>query len=174
MQIERGGARVKHLPFAVLVLGFAASFVGCASQPPPTPPQQDQLARAISPPEKALEPAQPLPGAARAVLKSRMANHVRDMTDLVSAIMVLDYPTIANRAKAVASDANLARPLGGDATELNALLPDRFFEYQDELRKNARALAAAAERMDALEVAEAYGHVSESCVRCHAVYRGGR
>jgi cytochrome c556 len=102
-----------------------------------------------------------------------MANHVRDMTDLVSAIMVLDYPTIADRAKGVASDANLARPLGGDATELNALLPDQFFQYQDDLRKNARLLATAAERMDALQVADAYGRVSESCVRCHAVYRGG-
>jgi cytochrome c556 len=103
-----------------------------------------------------------------------MANHTKDMTDLVSAIMVLDYPTIADRAKAVAADANLARPLGGDATELNTLLPDKFFQYQDDLRKNAGVLAAAAERMDALQVADAYGHLSESCVRCHAVYRGGR
>ena len=103
-----------------------------------------------------------------------MASHVREMSDLVSAILVLDYPTIADRAKAVASDANLARPLGGDATELNALLPDLFFQYQDELRKNAHLLATAAERTDPLQVAEAYGRVSESCVRCHAVYRGGR
>jgi cytochrome c556 len=172
MQSEAGGACVKHLPLAVLLLG-TASFVGCASQPPPPPPQ-DQLARAISPPAKSLEPAQPLPGAARAVLKSRMASHVRDMTDLVSAILALDYPTIADRAKAVAADANLARPLGGDATELNTLLPDKFFEYQDDLRKNARVLAGAAERMDAQQVADAYGHLSESCVRCHSVYRGGR
>lgn len=165
---------MKHHPSSVLVVGVVLGMVGCASQPPPQPPQQQQLAQAMSPQAKSLEPAQPLPGAARAVLKSRMANHVRDMSELVSAIMVLDYPTIVDRAKAVAGDANLARPLGGDATELNALLPDKFFEYQDDLRKNAGLLAAAAERMDALAVAEAYGHLSESCVRCHGVYRGGR
>jgi cytochrome c556 len=148
----------------------------CASQPPPpAAPQESQLARAVAPPATAhLEPPEALPGAARAVLKRRMAGHVRDMSDLESAIMVLDYAAIHDRAQAVAGDANLARPLGGDATELNSLLPDKFFDYQDALRNNARLLATAAERMNALEVADAYGRVAESCVQCHASYRSGR
>jgi cytochrome c556 len=156
-----------------LVLGAGA----CASQPPPPAPAQEaQLARAVAPPTPTphLEPPEALPGAARAILKRRMAGHVRDMSDLVSAIMVLDYAAIHDRAQAVAGDANLARPLGGDATELNSLLPDKFFEYQDALRNNARLLATAAERMDALEVGSAYGRVAESCVQCHASYRSGR
>src|SRR5689334_23127133 len=142
----------------MLLVCFVAMVGACAAQPA-APPQQGQLARAVAPPatEPHLEPAQPLPGAARAVLKSRMASHVRDMTALVSAIMVLDYASIHQRAMDVAGDANLARPLGGDATELNTLLPEKFFEYQDQLRASARQLADAAERTDALAVSDAYG-----------------
>jgi cytochrome c556 len=100
-----------------------------------------------------------------------MVSHVRDMSDLVSAIMVLDYPGIAERAEAIASDVNFSRPITGDATELNAALPEEFFVRQDELRARARALAAAARAPDAPRVAAEYGHLAEGCVRCHADFR---
>ncbi len=145
----------------------------CASQPPPASPQRQQFANAVSPGPR-LEPKQPLPGAVKELLRRRMVDHTRDMSNLVSAIMVLDYPSIHTRAEAVAADANLSRPIAGDATELNSSLPERFFLYQDELRANARLLASAAERLDAQAVADAYGRVAESCVRCHASYRAGR
>ena len=163
-----GSSRVSFA-FACAAQGLLAG--ACAA--PPAPPQRQQLAAAVAPGPR-LEPKQPLPGAAREMLRSRMADHTRDMSNLVSAIMVLDYPAIHTRAQAVAADANLSRPLAGDATELNSSLPDEFFAYQDELRANARLLAAAAERLDALAVADAYGRVSQSCVKCHASYRGGR
>jgi cytochrome c556 len=151
-----------------------ATIAGCASQPErDQPPQQAQLVQAISPPAR-LEPPEYLSGMARAVLRTRMASHARDMGDLMSAIMVLQYDRIRDRASAIASDASLARPLTGDATELNSALPEKFFQHQDELKAGAKALAVAADKQSAFAVAEAYGRVSETCVRCHGVYRQGR
>jgi hypothetical protein len=136
------------------------------------PPQQAQLVRAISPPSR-LEPPAALPEVSRAVLRTLMAAHARNMSDLVSAIMLLDYPRINAGAKGVASDASVARPLTGDATELNAQLPARFFQLQDDLRAEAAKLAVSAENLDAFQVADSYGRLSQTCVRCHAVYRAG-
>jgi cytochrome c556 len=93
------------------------------------------------------------------------------MGDLVSAIMVLDYARISQNADSIASDVNLSRPISGDATELNSSLPEKFFVRQDELRAGARALAAAARELDPYKVANAYGRLSEGCVRCHADFR---
>jgi hypothetical protein len=153
--------------------------LACASQPRPEPtqppPQQQQpVALAVSPGPSHLEPKQPLPPLARSFVKGRMANHARNMTDLIAAIMSLDYAAIDRGARGIAAGGDLARPLTGDASELNAQLPERFFDYQDDLRKNALTLAEAAQRADARGVADAYGHLSESCVNCHAAYRAGR
>ena len=151
---------------ALLVCGTLTMTGACATpQAQPPPPQQSQLARAVSTPSR-MDPPEYLPPAARQILKTRMASHVRQMSDLVSAIMVLDYPNIADGAERIASDASLSRPITGDATELNSALPEKFFVHQDDLRKQARALNAD-------RVADAYGHLSEACVRCHAVYRQG-
>jgi len=155
-----------------LLMLTAASCAGaCAT--PPAPPQQAQLARALSPPERRGPPA-PLPAPAREILKARMANHARDMGELVSAIMVLDYPRIASQADRIAGDVSLSRPLTEDATELNSALPETFFQRQDALRTNARKLAEDARALDAFAVAADYGHISESCVQCHAEFRPSR
>jgi cytochrome c556 len=145
----------------------------CASQPRSEPPQQKQLLAAVSPPER-LEPPEALPEPARAALRSHMANHAQDMSALMSAIMVLRYAEIRDRARAIADDASLARPLTGDAAALAAQLPDKFFAYHDELRARAADLAGAADKQGAFAVADAYGRMSETCVRCHATYRQGR
>jgi cytochrome c556 len=163
-----------NLSSIVLVAAALAGGAACASQQHRNePPQQAQLTRAVSPPAR-LDPPEYLPETARAILKTRMASHARDMGDLMSAIMVLDYPGIREHAQSVADDANFARPLTGDATELNSALPERFFTLQDELKARARVLVTAAEHMKALEVADAYGRLSETCVRCHAVYRNAQ
>jgi cytochrome c556 len=143
----------------------------CASQEP-EPPQRAQLAQAVAPPRRA-GPPEYLSGTARALLRSRMASHVRDMNGLVSAIMMLDYPLIGEEAERIASDASLSRPLSNDATELNAALPALFFDEQDQLRTRARALVGASRALDPFQVAQAYGQLSQACVRCHAVYRAG-
>ena len=69
---------------------------------------------------------------------------------------------------------SLSRPITGDATELNSALPESFFERQDALRTEARALARDAQAQDARRVAADYGHLSEACVRCHADFRPSR
>jgi cytochrome c556 len=134
------------------------------------PPQRAQLARAISTPESR-DPPEALSPVASAILKHRMASHARDMGKLVSAIMVLDYPDIVLRANGIAEHVDLSRPISQDATELNASLPERFFRRQDDLKAAATDLSAAASALDPYRVADAYGKLSEGCVRCHADYR---
>ncbi len=156
-----------------LITAMAVAGGACASRPQTMePPQQAQLIQAITPPQR-LEPPQHLSSTARALLGNRMAAHARDMGDLMSAIMILDYDQVEQRAGKIADDAAWARPLTGDATELNSALPETFFQLQDDLRAQARLLAAAADDLSAFAVAESYGRLSETCVRCHAVYRKG-
>jgi cytochrome c556 len=159
---------------SVWLVALATSAASCAtSSPAPTPPQEPQLLAAVGPPAR-LEPPEYLPDIARNILRARMASHAHDMGELMSAIMILDYPRVHDGAQAIVSDVSLARPLTGDATELNSALPTKFFDLQDELKVRGRALRDAAHRQSALEVADAYGRLSETCVHCHAVYRAGR
>ena len=146
-------SRVPRVVLVAALLPLAA----CATPPAYQPPQRTQAVRAVETPRRT-DPPEPLSPAARELLKARMASHGRDMNDLVSAIMVLDYVT-------------LARPVSHDATELNASLPEKFFVHQDNVKVEARALADAARAHDAYRVAEQYGRLSEGCVRCHADYR---
>jgi hypothetical protein len=158
---------------ALLAMVTAWAAACATSSEPPTPPQQPQLLAAVGPPAR-LEAPEYLPEIARNILRTRMASHANDMGQLMSAIMILDYPRVEESAKAIVSDVSLARPLTGDATELNSALPAKFFDLQDELKLRGRALRDAAHRQSALDVADAYGRVSETCVHCHAVYRAGR
>ena len=141
----------------------------CATSPD-QPPQATELARAISPPERS-SPPDPLPSEARRLLRPRMAEHARDMGELVSAIMVLRYPDIAERAHAIATGAHFAQPLTADATQINTTVPDAFFAHERDLRVWAGQLESSAEKFDAFAVAKAYGRLSETCVSCHASYR---
>ena len=133
------------------------------------PPQRAQLTQAIATPPR--DPPERLSRLAMATLKAHMASHARDMDRFVSAIMILDYSDIAARAKEIAEKANRSRPIYSDASELTSSLPPRFFVRQDDLKAAARALSAAANELNPYLVAEAYGKVSETCVRCHADYR---
>jgi hypothetical protein len=154
------------------LIAFGALLIApaCATPASHKPPQQVQHDRAVETPPRRDNP-EPLSPTARALLKERMTSHARDMGDLVAAIMILDYPRIAQRADGIATDASLSRPLTGDATELNASLPEKFFVHQDHLKMEARGLSDAAQALDAYRVAEQYGRLSAGCVRCHADYR---
>jgi len=160
-------------PLSRLVLCATLIAAACAAPPPKQPPQQAQLVQAISPPVR-LQPPEQLSDTARVILRGRMAAHARDMSGLVSSIMLLRYDDIQDGARRIASDASLSRPLSEDATELNSALPEKFFLYQDDLRLEAKTLAEAAHRQQAYDVADAYGRLSQVCVRCHAAYRQGR
>ena len=156
---------------AFLMIALLAA--ACAAPSRNQPPQQTQFAQAVAPPER-LRPAESLPKAAREDLRVRMAFHARDMNALVSDIMLLRYDEIRDRAKRIASDASLSRPLTNDATELNSAFPEKFFLYQDNLRLEAKTLAESAGRESAFDIADSYGRLSQVCVRCHAAYRGAR
>ena len=164
---QSGAAVVTKLVLAFLLLP------SCASPPAKRPPQNAELVQAISPPDR-LTPPEDLPGPARTILRARMASHAQDMSALMSSVMVLRYDLIAERATKIADDASLARPLTGDATELNSALPQKFFAYQDELKLAARGLAGAANDKTPFPVADAYARLSGTCVRCHATYRQGQ
>ncbi|MES1208927.1 MAG: cytochrome c [Pseudomonadota bacterium] len=157
---------------AGVVAGLALwlAVAACASQPAHQPPQQAQLAQALAAPDRPGAP-EPLAPAARALLRDRMAAHARGMGDLMAAIMLLEYDQIASRADDVAADVNLSRPITNDATELNAQIPEKFFVRQDDLKAAAHTLADAARTQNPYKVADAYGRLSETCVRCHADFR---
>jgi hypothetical protein len=151
---------------------LALLVLGCAARNASEAPQQRQLVNAVSTPDR-LAPSEYLPGDARAVLRTRMANHARDMGALTSAIMVLRYPEIRERALAISEEPRFARPMTADATEVNSALPEKLLVYERELRVFAAALASGAETMNAFAVAEVFGRMSETCVKCHATYRAG-
>src|SRR6266496_4182194 len=157
-------------PGRLVLITVLLPLSACATPPANQPPQRTQAVRAVETPRRS-DPPEPLSPAARALLQERMALHGRDMNDLVSAIMVLDYLRIEQRGDQIADDVSLARPVSQDATELNASLPEKFFVYQDKVKVEARALADAARAHDPYRVAEQYGRLSEGCVRCHADYR---
>lgn len=112
-----------------------------------------------------------VPPAARALLKKRMARHAGDMNELLSATVRVDYPTIVESAGRIAAEAPLSRPVSGDASEINAQIPPRFFDLQDELRVHARDLVAAAKERNPERVASTMGAMTATCVRCHTLFR---
>ena len=111
-----------------------------------------------------------LPEAARGLLTERMLNHGDDMSDLMWATLFLDDQSVADIADHIRTMPRFARPLTGDATELNSLLPPEFFALQDQLVERAFELAENARHKDAEAMAESYGALMQTCVRCHSVY----
>jgi hypothetical protein len=137
------------------------------------PPPDARPTSVAAPLSTRLLPPADLPGPVRQVLQSLMAQHRSDMTDLVAASMGVLYEDMARAADRVAAT-SISRPLTGDATELNAFLPARFFDLQDELVLRARNLAGAARQHDRATTASAYAAISETCLNCHAIYRDAR
>src|SRR6266498_3730666 len=125
-------SRARRLALVATLVPLSA----CATAPAYQPPQRTQAVRAVETPKR-VDPPEPLSPAARALLKERMASHGRDMNDLVSAIMVLDYLRIEQRGDQIADDVALARPVSHDATELNAALPEKFFVDRKSTRLNS-------------------------------------
>jgi cytochrome c556 len=110
-----------------------------------------------------------LPNAVRQIVQQRMARHSKEMTELVWAVVFLDYAGVTRQAQKIADEPRLARPVTGDATELNAIIPERFFALQEQLRVRAGRLADAARSHDDGMAAE-YGKLAETCVACHQAY----
>jgi hypothetical protein len=115
-----------------------------------------------------LRPAGSIPPQALSILESKMARHDEQMNDLLARVLMLDDDGIARAAGSIFDEPELTRPALGN--ELNALLPDRFFALQDDLRQHARRLVAASGRHDRPAVAEEFGALAKSCISCHEIY----
>jgi hypothetical protein len=105
------------------------------------------------------------------VLKTKMGQHDLQMRELMTRVVLLDDDGVARAAGAIFDEPSLARPILGD--ELNALLPDRFFALQDDLRNRARLLVIASTHHDRAAVADEFAALSKTCITCHDVYLRG-
>jgi hypothetical protein len=117
--------------------------------------------------EKLPEPGN-IPSAARQVLRSKMGRHDLQMRTLLSRVVLLDDDGTARAAGEIFDEPALARPLAND--ELNRLLPERFFELQDELHARAKKLVVASQAHDRRAEAEEFAALTKTCVACHDVY----
>src|SRR4051794_19641108 len=119
---------------AVCTLGF-----GQEPRPGERPTLPPPTQRPGEPLPRHLAPSAELSQVARQLLRERMVRHGKTMTDLVQAVIVLDYAATARLAAEIAEEPRLARPLSPN--DLNASVPDKFFELQDELHQRASTLS---------------------------------
>jgi hypothetical protein len=137
-----------------------ATLVGAAVFLRPRPSAKDELPRPAA-----------IPPAMLSVLKTKMGQHDLQMRELMTRVVLLDDDGVARAAGAIFDEPSLARPILGD--ELNALLPDRFFALQDDLRNRARLLIIASTHHDRPAVADEFAALSKTCIACHDVYLRG-
>ena len=119
-------------------------------------------------PERHLQAVERLSEPARAALTTQMRTHARGMMELVSVVTLLDFEGVGTATQRLLDEPRVARPLTGDATELNSVLPARFFTLQDELRDELQALRSAAAAHDVDATADAFAATTRTCVHCHA------
>lgn len=102
---------------------------------------------------------------ARALLKLKMKNHAKEAEKLAIAVATVRLAEVARIALDISLEPRLD-PAAGAA----AKLPPRFFELQDELKKRASALSAAAKANEMSGTLEKYGQLMENCMACHAAF----
>lgn len=114
---------------------------------------------------KQLEPAN-VSEEARAFLKTKMKNHGKELQGLSIAVATVKLPEVQRLAQDIANQPRLD-PSVGPAMKM----PPRFFELQEELRRNAQALADAARDNQMSGSLEKYSTMIETCMACHAAFR---
>ena len=154
-----------------------ALVVACATAPHAHTPATSRVAtppdgpRPASPPLALRDPGW-LPIEARDAMAVRMQRHGADMVFLMAAILMLDHEEAERLAMKLASEPRMGRPAAGEVGTLSALLPEHFFDLQDQLLVRSSAVASAARRSDDGALAKAYGALAETCVACHSAYLG--
>lgn len=121
-------------------------------------------------PPKDLAARKALPLALRETLTASMDRHGEELVFLLSSVVLLHYQDAEELAQMIADEPKLGRPVPGDETSLNAMLPTGFFVYQDALTARAKELAAAARAKEDARLVKAFGALSETCVGCHSAY----
>jgi hypothetical protein len=104
------------------------------------------------------------------MLTARMERHAEEMMLLLVSVLTLHHDDTELLADHVAAEPRLGRPGPTEKGTISALLPRRFFAFQDELIERARTLAAAARAKDNARIVRAYGQLTETCVSCHSAY----
>jgi cytochrome c556 len=115
-------------------------------------------------------PTDALPPAARQAIARQMAEHSSKLTTLLTAVLLLDHDQVRRYASDIANAPMVARPLPGEKDTVIAQIPKRFFDLQDQLATQGKALAEAAGRHDDAQMGAAFGRLTDTCVTCHAVY----
>ncbi len=116
-----------------------------------------------------------LSAATRAKLDERMARHGNVMSNLVSAVVLLDRPTITILAQRIADEEVVARVEAKGSKKWESRLPKGFFAEQDALRSAAQSLAISAAQGGPDNVmADRFATVARTCVACHSLYLHGR
>jgi Cytochrome C' len=121
-------------------------------------------------PDRHLSSPEHIPEIVRRALHQRMERHGNDMVDLSWSVVLLKYDVVTSLANRIGNEAPLARSLGDVETPVNAALPARFFDLQDQLIAETKRLAEAAQGGDPDRLATAYSAVTRTCVSCHALY----
>lgn len=103
---------------------------------------------------------------ARAFLKMKMKNHVKDMKDLSVAVATIKLGDVERLAQGIANQPRLD-PNVGQATQL----PPQFFELQNLLKQTAQELADAGKANDMHASVDKYRELVGQCVACHAAFR---
>ncbi|MCA2979671.1 MAG: cytochrome c [Myxococcaceae bacterium] len=122
------------------------------------------------PAEEGLARPDYLSALARQTLRRRMERHGRDMTTLMTSVVLLKREVAQSLASNLASEPRITRPLPDGRDDLNAALPERFFVLQDELRDRARQLAETAKSGKDKDLGEAFARLTQTCVACHSAY----
>jgi cytochrome c553 len=118
-----------------------------------------------------LLPPENVAASTRADLRARMSRHGNSMSGLVRAVVLLDRPTVRTMAGRIADEELLARAESPGFDPWRPLLPKEFFIEQDALRTAASALAQAAAQNESDSVlADRFGALTRTCVRCHGAY----
>jgi cytochrome c553 len=118
-----------------------------------------------------LLPPENVAASTRAELRARMDRHGNAMSTLVKAVVLIDRPTITTMAQRIADEELLARADSQSFDRWRPLLPKAFFVEQETLRSTARSLAqAAAQGEPDAVLAERFGTLTATCVRCHGSY----
>jgi len=125
-------------------------------------------------PERHLATAERLSDTARAALKTQMHAHARGMLELVSTATLLDYDGALAATERLLAEPRLARPITRDATELNATLPPRFFELQDDLYTQLQQIRTACAARTPEALATGLAGAMRTCVQCHDAYLHGK
>jgi hypothetical protein len=164
----------RQLGVLPLTLWFAACAQHATAAKQGTTPAAKSVvssgATAKAPPKTELPERHELPLVLRETLSASMGRHGEELTFLLANVILLQYDDAAELAQLLADEPKLGRAAAGDLESLNALLPESFFVFQNQLSERAKALAAAARAKDDSAFVKAFGAVAETCVGCHASY----